>query len=139
MRITNRIALSFISINRFLAIGSCLTFRSSEQKELRDCYIKEVNRISKKEFLKSMDAIYRFDSLNMLERIMAPTLIIYTEGLKQEHQQADIMNKMLKTSQKELIRDTYHVSNLEKPKEFNKLVLEFLLKSNRKRVPLKPR
>jgi 3-oxoadipate enol-lactonase len=127
MRVMNRIVLSLVGIDRFLAIGARFTFRKSEQRALRDFYVKEVNRISKQEFLKTMDTIYSFDSFNKLEEIIAPTLIICAEGLKQEQQQADIMHRTLKNSKKELIPDTYHASNLEKPEEFNKLILEFLL------------
>ena len=37
------------------------------------------------------------------------------------------MHREIKDSRKELILDTFHASNLEKPEEFNKLVLDFIL------------
>ena len=81
-----------------------------------------------------MGAIYSFDSLCKLDKITAPTLIIFAEGLKQEQQQASNMHKMIKNSKKELVLDTYHATNLEKPEEFNQLILNFLLAPSLTRI-----
>jgi pimeloyl-ACP methyl ester carboxylesterase len=37
------------------------------------------------------------------------------------------MHREIKNSRKELILDAFHATNLERPEEFNRLVLEFLL------------
>lgn len=102
-------------------------FKKEGQEELRDFFIKEVNKISKNEFFKVIDATYSFDSLKVLKEISSPTLIVNGEGEKYERQQAEILHREIKNSRKQLIQDTFHATNLEKPQEFNGLILGFLL------------
>jgi len=123
----NRIVLTFISMETNAKIGAKGLFKKKEQQELRDFFVKEVNKISKKEYFKVVDATYAFDSLKRLKEIRSPTLILNAEGEKRERQQAEIMQREIKNSRKELILDTFHASNLEKPDEFNSLILGFLL------------
>ena len=126
-RALNRIVLTFVSMERYARIGAKGLFKKKEQEELRDFYIKEVSKISKKEFFKAIDATYSFDSLKMLKQIASPTLILNAEGEKRERQQAEIMHREIKNSRKAIILDAFHATNLEKPEEFNRLILEFLL------------
>ncbi len=123
----NRVVLTFISMEQNAKIGAKGLFKKKEQEELREFFIKEVTKISKKEYFKVINATYAFDSLNRLKGIRAPTLILNAEGEKHERRQAEIMHREIKNSRKELILDTFHASNLEKPEEFNRLILEFLL------------
>jgi len=125
----NRIVLTFVSMEGYGRIAARGLFRKREQEELRDFFIKEVYKISKKELFKVLDATYSFDSLKALKKIGSPTLILNAEGEKRERQQAEILHREIKNSRKELILDTFHASNLEKPREFNKLVLDFLLET----------
>ena len=122
----NRIVLTFFSMERIMQRGAKVFFKKEEQAELRDFFVKEVVRIPKKEYFKAVAATYSFDSLKRLKEIGAPTLILNAEGEKHERQQAEIMHREIKNSRKELILDTFHASNLEKPEEFNRLVLDFL-------------
>jgi len=126
-RALNRVVLTFISMETNAKIGAKGTFRKEEQAELRDFFINEVSAVSKKEYFKAIAATYAFDSLKRLHELEAPTLILNAEGEKQERKQADIMLREIKDSRKELIMDAFHATNLEKPEEFNRLVLEFLL------------
>lgn len=126
-KVFNRIIFTFLSIDQVMKRGAKVFFKKEEQEELRDFFIKEVISISKKEYFKVVDATYDFDSLERLKEIESPTLILNAEGEKVERQQAEIMHREIKDSRKALIQDTFHASNLEKPDEFNSLVLEFLL------------
>lgn len=128
-RALNRIVLTFMSMERYTDMGAKGLFRKKEQEELRDFYMKEVSKISKSEFFKAIDATYAFDSLKMLNQIKAPTLILNSEGEKLERKQAEIMHREIKNSRKELILDSFHAANLEKPEEFNRIVLSFLDKN----------
>lgn len=122
----NRVVLMFISMETNARIAARGLFKKKEQAELRDFFIREVNRISKKEYFKAVAATYAFDSLKRLNEIGSPTLILNAEGEKRERQQAEIMHREIKNSRRELILDTFHASNLEKPEVFNRLVLDFL-------------
>jgi pimeloyl-ACP methyl ester carboxylesterase len=126
-RALNRVVLTFISMETNATIGAKAAFRKDEQQELREFFVKEVCKITKKEYFKAVNATYAFDSLKRLQEITSPTLILNAEGEKYERRQADIMHREIKNSKKALILDTFHASNLEKPEEFNKLVLDFLL------------
>ncbi|MDY6917246.1 MAG: alpha/beta hydrolase [Chloroflexota bacterium] len=122
----NRLVLYFIGMDRYAEMGAKGLFRKKEQEELRRFYLEEVASISKKEFLKAIDATYAFDSLCMLRHIESPTLILNAEGEKRERQQTELMCREIKDCKKEVITDAFHASNLEKPEEFNRLVLDFL-------------
>ena len=127
-RALNRIVLTFISMERYAKMAAKGLFRKKEQEQLRDFFIREeVVKISKKELFKVIDATYSFDSLKRLKEIKSPTLILNAEGEKGERQQAEILHREIKNSRKELILDAFHATNLEKPEEFNTLILEFLL------------
>lgn len=125
-RALNRVVLMFMGMDRYAEMGAKGLFRKKEQEELRRFYLEEVASISKQEFLKAIDATYAFDSLPMLRHVESPTLILNAEGEKRELQQTELMCREIKDCRKELIADTFHASNLEKPEEFNRLVLEFL-------------
>ena len=129
-RALNRIVLTFMSMERYAEIGAKGLFRKKEQEELRDFYMREVSKISKREFFKAIDATYAFASLKMLKEIMSPTLILNAEGEKLEREQAKIMHREIRNSRTELILDSFHAANLEKPEEFNRIVLNFLLDKN---------
>ncbi len=126
-RALNRIVLTFISMETNARIGARGSFKKEEQAELREFFVKEVAKISKKEYFKTIDATYSFDSLERLKEIKSPTLILNAEGEKYERRQAEILHREIKDSRKALILDTFHASNLEKPDEFNSRVLDFLL------------
>jgi 3-oxoadipate enol-lactonase len=73
-------------------------------------------------------------AINRLEEINAPTLAIV--GSLDMPDILDIVNRVdqhVRNSQKEIIPGAAHMINMEKPEEFNKLVLDFLLKTNRDR------
>lgn len=125
-RVLNRIVLTFMSMERYSRLGAKGLFKKKEQQELREFYINQVASISKKEFFKAIEATYSFDSLKLLKNIWAPTLIVNAEGEKHERQQTEIMHTEIKDSRTEMIPDTFHASNLERPEEFNRLILEFL-------------
>ncbi len=126
MKVVNRIISRFFSWERLVQRGAPALFKNEEQAELRDFFVKEVFSISKKEYSKAVDATYSFDSLKRLKEIGAPTLILNAEREIYERRQAEIMLREIKNSRKELILDTFHATNMEKPEEFNGLVLEFL-------------
>ncbi len=126
----NRILLTFISLEKIMEKGAKVYFKREEQKELRDFFVKEVIKIPKKEYLKVVDATYAFDSLEKLKEIKSPALILNAEGEKYERQQTEIMLREIKNSRKELILDSFHAANLERPEEFNRIVLSFLLDKN---------
>jgi 3-oxoadipate enol-lactonase len=70
---------------------------------------------------------FRPDSTAMLETIQVPTLIVVGEHDKPTPLAAsEDMHARIKGSQLEVIKNAGHMSNLEQPKAFNHVLLEFL-------------
>lgn len=130
-KLSQRFVLLFISMERNAEIGAKGLFKKKGQEELRDFFAKEATKISKKELFKAMDATYSFGSLALLDQIEAPTLIIVGEEDKWSHLAARILHRGIKNSRVEPIPDAFHAVNLEKPAEFDNLVLDFLLAERR--------
>jgi len=129
LKAVHRILFIFVSMDQYARLHAKGLFNKKEQQALRDFFIKEkIDNISKKEFLKAMSATSHFNCFNQLKEIKSPTLILTAERGKTERRQAEILHREIKNSRKFLILDTFHASNLEKPEEFNTLVLDFLLK-----------
>lgn len=69
----------------------------------------------------------RMDSTQMLSSIDVPTLIIASDEDKIiKISDAEILNRGIKKSKLEIIQNAGHLSNLENPESFNKVVAEFL-------------
>lgn len=66
-------------------------------------------------------------AINRLSEIAVPTLVIYGDKDQDDTQAvADILSKGIKGARKVAITDTTHHPNMEKPAEFNRVVLDFL-------------
>ncbi len=62
-----------------------------------------------------------------LSEISVPTLIITgAEDERQLHRSADKQEQDIKGSKRATISETHHMPNMEKPEEFNRIVLDFL-------------
>ena len=72
------------------------------------------------------------DTTPMLETIDRPTLLLWGEGdTRSPLSVAKRMHAAVRGSELRVIPGAGHVSNMEKPEDFNRLVLEFLLDSQR--------
>lgn len=62
-----------------------------------------------------------------LEEIHVPTLIIVgAEDHFQLHKSADKLEQDIPGARRVMISETHHMPNMEKPDEFNRIVLDFL-------------
>ena len=69
----------------------------------------------------------RPDQTSFLERIIQPTLIIVgSEDELTPPKDAEVMRREIRGSRLEIIQGAAHVSNLERPAEFNRALIEFL-------------
>jgi 3-oxoadipate enol-lactonase len=128
LKTVHRILFLFLDMEAYAKLHAKGLFQKDGQQELRDYFIKEkIDHISKREFLKAMAAISHFDCLAKLKEIKSPTLVLAAGEGKTECRQTEIINHEIKDSRRVVIPDTFHASNLEKPEDFNRIVLEFLL------------
>ena len=69
----------------------------------------------------------RSDQTDFLSRILAPTLIIVgSEDQLTPPKDAELMHREIRGSRLEVIAGAAHISNLERPAEFNRAMTEFL-------------
>ena len=69
----------------------------------------------------------RQDQTSFLSRIIAPTLIIVgSEDTLTPAEDAEMMHREIGGSRLEVIKGAGHVSNIEKPEEFNRALIKFL-------------
>ena len=69
----------------------------------------------------------RSDQTDFLASILAPTLIIVgSEDQLTPPKDAELMHREIRGSRLEVIEGAAHVSNLERPEEFNRALMEFL-------------
>jgi pimeloyl-ACP methyl ester carboxylesterase len=73
-------------------------------------------------------------SVDRLAEIKVPVLVLagsldHPEVLRA----ADVLAKEIKNAKKVILKDSAHVPNMEKPAEFNQIVLDFLRESSRKK------
>ncbi len=89
----------------------------------------EMNRFTVKEFNKIFSAIYDY-KIQDLSQVNVPTLLINGEfESKAVFKHANKMNELIEHSSMAIIHNAGHTSNLENPKEFNRVLTEFLLEN----------
>lgn len=95
-------------------------------KEVRRYVREQMQRFDTKEFNKILAGVYDF-TLQDLSKIEAPTLIINGEHeSKSVFEHARKMKELIQGAQDVIVPDAGHVSNMENPQEFNRVVEEFL-------------
>jgi pimeloyl-ACP methyl ester carboxylesterase len=66
-------------------------------------------------------------TLELLPNITAPTLVIIGEKDEESiHRIGQVLTEKIPAAQKVIIKDAGHLSNMDKPKVFNKTVMQFL-------------
>ena len=73
-----------------------------------------------------MKAVKSFDVSEDIEKIKVPTLIITGEDEVNFHKYEKEMQEKIKGSEVHVILGALHLTNMEKPEEFNRTALKFL-------------
>ena len=87
-----------------------------------------MSRLHKNSYIKSIEASVRGDHTDILQQIKVPTLVVVGEldRLTSPKLAKDIANQIAE-AKLEIISNAGHLSNIENPDEFNRVVLSFLL------------
>lgn len=105
-------------------------FRKPEQEELREKLIKRWAENDKKAYLSAMYALKGWSVRDQLNKIKFPTLVIGSDedyapsSIKEEYTALIPNAKFIE------IKDARHAVTMEKPKEFNEIVMKFLLEQS---------
>jgi pimeloyl-ACP methyl ester carboxylesterase len=133
--------LGFISKYLSYMIGKLLMYKffgelatkimlpSVSRKELLD-YHKNVIKIDPDEVKKYRQILNSYSITSALKKITAPTLILYGAYESVFHRYGYMIHKKVKNSEIRVIPGVGHGWNGEDPDEFNRIVVEFLLRHN---------
>lgn len=104
-------------------------FIKPEQEEKRKKTIKRWAENDIDSYINSLKSLIGFNLMNELSRIKCPTLIITSD---QDYSPVSVKEEYAKLIPKSIVKvvnDARHAVTMEKPKEFNEIILEFLLKN----------
>ncbi len=105
-------------------------FIKPEQEELREKLIERWSENDKKAYLSSMRALIGWSIRDKLDKITFPTLII---GSDEDYAPSSVKKEytaLLRNARFIEIEDARHAVPFEKPKEFNEIVMKFLLEQS---------
>ena len=92
-----------------------------------DNITESISSLHKESYIKAIEAIVQFNSIDVLPKINVPVLLIGSTNdrvipLDSMH----LLQAKINTATLHVFKGVGHLSNLEKPEEFNKLMLNFL-------------
>ena len=91
---------------------------------------ESIRALRKESYIKAVEAIIHFDSSDITEEISVPVMLIgSTRDRVIPVQSLITMNQQIQNSQIYIFEGAGHLTNLERPDEFNALILEFLDKN----------
>jgi 3-oxoadipate enol-lactonase len=101
-------------------------FIKPEQEELRSKLIERWAENDKKAYLSAMRALIGWTIRDQLDKIKCPTLIIGSDEDYAPSSVKEEYTKLLQNAKFIEIKDARHAVAMEKPEEFNELVINFL-------------
>ena len=101
-------------------------FPSPEQEELRKKVATRWAENDKKSYLSAMNSLKNWSVEEELHKITCPTVVIASDG---DYTPVEIKEEYIKkipNGQISIIKNSHHAVPMEKPEEFNRIVLDFL-------------
>jgi pimeloyl-ACP methyl ester carboxylesterase len=102
-------------------------FTEPEQEGLRQIFIQRWAKNHKPSYLASLNAAYGWSVMARLREIQAPTLVIGAEGDYFPNSEKEQYTRLMPNAELIIVKNTRHALPAEKPAEFNRIVLDFLL------------
>lgn len=120
-----KLLLRLMSLKLYVKLA--FWFFPKMKPEVKAFLMQEELQMDKGELIKMMDAVYDFQLLE-LSRIQVPTLILLGEWeRKAVFYHARVMKSLIREASVAIIPKAQHVSSLENPTAFNRVVMEYLL------------
>jgi len=105
-------------------------FIKPEQEELRKKLVERWAENDKKAYLSAMRALIGWSIRDQIKKIKCPTLIIGSEGDYAPSSVKEEYTALLQNAKFVEIKDARHAVPMEKPREFNEIVMKFLSKQS---------
>jgi 3-oxoadipate enol-lactonase len=100
----------------------------SAPAEVRDLVLNMNGRALKTDWTSAEDQGIDRPAITRLGEIRAPTLVIVgDQDLPHASANADVITSKVPGARRAIVKDAAHLPSLERPEEFNRLVLDFLL------------
>ncbi len=126
--LARRVVVSrFFPINTAARVVAHDLFPKPEQAPIRQVVLDRVGTNDATSYRHVVDAIRRFDTRRQLHQIRQSTLLITgdRDGVVPRSCQQQLVRSIPKVRWK-IVRDSGHVTPIDQPEEFNRIVLEFL-------------
>ncbi len=98
-----------------------------DQAELREIFIERWAENDKSAYLEAMKAVIGWSVIEKLGEISCPALIVGSDGDYFPTSDKETYTKMIPGAEMVIVKDSLHALPAEKPAEFNKIVIDFLL------------
>ena len=94
---------------------------------VRDAMIESLSVLHRDSYLKTLDAVTRYTAFTAFEKIKVPTLVIVGEHDRiATPEYAAAMAQRIENSRFVMLEGGSHISNMDRPAEFNAVLLDFL-------------
>ncbi len=124
------LSLHFLSMEKVAAAVASGLFPSSDQQHLRNLFIERFIENDKKSYIKSLQALAKWNIVAKLDQIQCPTLILAADNDYTSVESKRDYTAKLKQGQLQVIANSHHALPVEKPDEFNRSVQQFLQSLN---------
>jgi len=113
--------------NNFLELMKEYAFSNKTPMEVRNKVAELMRKVKPQVIYGDFEACDKFDVMGSLNRISLPTLIICgKDDLLTPVEYSEYLKANIRNSELKVIADAGHMVMLEKPEEFNKILMEFL-------------
>jgi len=113
--------------NNFLELMKEYAFSNKTPMEVRNKVAELMRKVKPQVIYGDFEACDKFDVMGSLNRISLPTLIICgKDDLLTPVEYSEYLKANIRNSELKVIADAGHMVMLEKPEEFNKIMMEFL-------------
>ena len=113
--------------NNFLELMKEYAFSNKTPMEVRNKVAELMRKVKPQVIYGDFEACDKFDVMGSLNRISLPTLIICgKDDLLTPVEYSEYLKANIRNSELKVVADAGHMVMLEKPEEFNKIMMEFL-------------
>ena len=102
-------------------------FTEPEQEGLREIFVRRWAANHKPSYLASLKAAFGWSVVGRLGEILAPTLVVGADGDYFSNAEKERYTRLMPNAELVIVEDSRHALPAEKPAEFNRIIVDFLM------------
>ena len=102
-------------------------FIEPKHKDLREIFIQRWAENYKPSYLASLKAAFGWSVVGRLGEILAPTLVVGADGDYFSNAEKERYTRLMPNAELVIVEDSRHALPAEKPAEFNRIIVDFLM------------